>query len=122
MIDVRQVARLLHGVTRGNDAVVIDRIRPVASSDVGGLAFVYSKEDLKNCASAKVDILVGPPGTKCAQAKAIVEVNSINVDRLNGLPGKHLNSARCLYWEAHHYWSGVPVYAGRADYERSDHW
>lgn len=85
MIDVLQISCLLHGALRGSDAVVIDRIRPVTSSEEGGLAIVYSKEDLRMCSAAKVDVLVGPPGIKCAQAKAIVEVNSIDAERLNGL-------------------------------------
>jgi UDP-3-O-[3-hydroxymyristoyl] glucosamine N-acyltransferase len=85
MIDVREVARLLQGVVKGNDAVVIDHIRPVNSSAEGGLAIVYAEEDLASCAVAKVDILVGPPGIRCAQARAIVEVAAIDAERLNRL-------------------------------------
>jgi UDP-3-O-[3-hydroxymyristoyl] glucosamine N-acyltransferase len=85
MMDVQFITRLLGGTLRGSANTRVDRIRPLSSPEHGGLAIVYSQSDLAISATARVDVLIGPPGTQCPQAQSIVEVDVLDAQRLNGL-------------------------------------
>ena len=85
MMDVQLITRLVGGRLRGSADTRVNRIRPLSSPEQGGLAIVYSQRDLAISANARADVLVGPPGTQCAHAQSIVEVDVLDAQRLNGL-------------------------------------
>ncbi len=85
MITVSEIAQIVDGHIDGDPSVKIDHIRPVKSDQIGGLAIIFSKKDLKGISETSADVILGPKEILSSVAKTKIVINALDVEKLNHL-------------------------------------
>lgn len=85
MIKVSEIANIVGGDIEGDGISEISFIRPIRSSEKGGLAIVFAKKDLKALSETFADVIIGPKEILNSDAKVKIVIDTLDTDKLNHL-------------------------------------
>lgn len=83
MIKVLEIAKIVGGEIIGDATMEISKIRPIISDEVGGLAIVFAKADLKGLSETLADVIIGPKAILNTKAKTKIVIEKLDVNKLN---------------------------------------